>query len=223
MGTAQYIAVTGAIGAGATTLAAFIERNWDSETLLEGKIESVNPFFEDAQRDPVRWSFTSQTHFLAASVRRHDVLRRLLASTDKEFVIEDRTPFEHTGVYARSAHSLGYVKDRELDVLNELSRVVEQQYLAPSVLVYREMTVGQLTERVTERARPGESAEFVRLKSVHDAFETFISEWKHSAVVRIGAATDLHTPDGQDQAIGALAPHIGSPRRRGASNNQHGQ
>lgn len=215
MAAAKYVAVTGAIGAGATTLATFIELNWDSQTLLEGKIEAINPFFEDAQRDPERWAFASQAHFLAASARRHDVLRRLLAETDKQLVIEDRTPFEHTGVYARSARSLGYIMERELDVLTELSRVVEQEYLVPTVLVYREMTDDQLTERVAVRGRPGESAEFTRLKSVHDAFETFISNWSHSAVLRIGHDVDLYVTEGQELAKNALTPHLGPPQSEG--------
>jgi deoxyadenosine/deoxycytidine kinase len=210
---AKYVAVTGAVGAGATTLATFIARNWDAETLFEGQIEALNPFFEDAQCDPERWAFASQAHFLAASARRHDDLRLLLTETDKPIVLEDRTPFEHTGVYVQSARSLGHIMERELNVLMELARVVERGYEVPAVLVYREMTEDQLVERVALRNRPSESADFGRLKSVHDAFEAFVSEWDRSPIVRIGHDVDLHVLEGQEEAALVLAPHLG-PRSK---------
>lgn len=207
----KYVAVTGAVGAGATTLVNFIAEKWKAETLLEGQIEALNPFFQSAQRDPHRWSFASQAHFLAASARRHDDLRRILASTEKPIVLEDRTPFEHTGVYASSAHHLGHILQDEFHVLTELSRVIEHSYIVPALLVYREMTDDQLIERVAERGRQGESTDFARLKSVHDAFQEFVSHWQRSPVVRIGHDWDLYSPEGQQQTIEVLSPHLGSP------------
>ncbi|SDS99294.1 Deoxyadenosine/deoxycytidine kinase [Pseudarthrobacter equi] len=210
----KYIAVTGAVGAGATTLVNFIAEKWKAETLLEGQIEALNPFFQGAQHDPHRWSFASQAHFLAASARRHDDLRQILACTEKPIVLEDRTPFEHTGVYANSAHRLGHILQDEFRVLTELSRVIERSYLVPALLVYREMTDDQLIERVAVRGRQGESTDFARLKSVHDAFKDFISNWQRSPVVRIGHDWDLFSTEGQQRTIDVLSAHLGKPTLR---------
>jgi len=210
-GGSKYVAVTGAVGAGATTLATLITQYWDADTLLEGQIEVLNPFFDDAQRDPVRWTFASQAHFLAASARRHQDLRTRLSQTRKALVIEDRTPFEHTSAYVEASRALGHITQRELILLRDLAHEIERTYIVPDVLIYREMTDNQLVERVKSRGRAGESADFHKLKTILEAFGSFVSNWSHSPVLRIGHDLDLYTPQGRSQTIALLSTHLGPP------------
>ncbi len=209
--TAQYVVVTGAVGAGATTIANVVLKRWDAEALLEGQIETLNPFFKDAQTDPHRWAFASQAHFLAASAARHETLGRLLHDSRAGLVVEDRTPFEHQGAYSLSNRQLGYLSDREFGLLADLAREIEKQYLVPDLLIYREMTDEQLVERVLSRGRDGETADADRLRSVHEAFESFVAGWTRSPVVRIAADVDVLSESGEATVVGALTTHLGEP------------
>ncbi|WP_181015988.1 deoxynucleoside kinase [Microbacterium sp. BH-3-3-3] len=211
--SARYVVVTGAVGAGATTVSNVILRRWDADPLLEDQIETNNPFFKDAQTDPERWAFSSQAHFLAASVERHARLRALLETTETDFVVEDRTPFEHHGAYVLSAYRLGHLSEREYELLTKLAREIEKQYLIPDLLVYREMTDEQLVERVLTRGRDGESADHGRLSSIHEAFEAFADKWDRSPLTRVPADLDVLDPDGEETLVHSLSTVLGSPKR----------
>lgn len=203
-----YVVTTGAVAAGATTLATTIAERWDAETLLEGQIEVNNPFFMDAQTDPVRWMFHSQTEFLAASAKRHEDLRRLRSSTSSAVILEDRTPFEHHGVYTTSARAMGYLSEREFAVLTDVAASFERVYVTPDLLVYREMTADQLRERVQGRGRAGESDEFDRLHHILSTFDEFAANWTKSPIVRVAADVDLLTAEGRATLFRQLEEHL---------------
>lgn len=211
--SARYVVVTGSVAAGATTASELIMENWNAESLLEGQIEENNPFFGDAQADPHRWSFASQAHFLAASGARHTDLKEQMARSEADFIVEDRTPFEHHGAYSRANFELGYLSNREFALLSDLAREIERGYLAPDVFVYREMTDAQLVARVRQRGRVGESDDAERLRVIHRAFESFIGEWDRTPIVRVPADLDLYTEDGTAAVIALLSEHLGSPTK----------
>lgn len=206
--TPSYVVTTGAVAAGATTLAMTIAERWNAETLLEGQIEVNNPFFADAQADPARWMFHSQADFLAASAKRHAELRRLRSSTSAAVILEDRTPFEHHGVYTASARTMGYLSEREFAVLSDIAASFERDYLTPDLLVYREMTEDQLRERVQSRGRAGESDDFDRLHHILTAFKQFAADWTRSPIVRVAADVDLMTDEGRAKLFRQLEGHL---------------
>ncbi|MGH8425616.1 MAG: deoxynucleoside kinase, partial [Pseudomonas fluorescens] len=70
----RYVAITGAIAAGASTLAHALIRQLGWELLPEGTIEVDNEFFVDAYHDFPRWGFHSQVDFLTRSAERHLLL-----------------------------------------------------------------------------------------------------------------------------------------------------
>lgn len=70
----RYVAITGAIAAGASTLTHALIRQLGWEPLMEGAIEVNNAFFIDACNDFPRWGFHSQVDFLTRSAERHQQL-----------------------------------------------------------------------------------------------------------------------------------------------------
>lgn len=209
--SARYVVTTGSVGAGATTVAGVIVANWNADSLLEGQIEQLNPFFIDAQQNPARWGFASQAHFLAASAGRHATLGRMLTDTDADFIVEDRTPFEHHGAYSVANYALGSLSEREFVLLEALAREIEKQYKVPDLLIYREMTDKQLIERVLDRGREGEAADAERLRAFHRAFEEFAGSWDRSAIVRVPAELDVKSPEGEAELVELLTPYLGAP------------
>jgi deoxyadenosine/deoxycytidine kinase len=108
----RYVAITGAIAAGASTLAHMLIQQLEWEPLLEGAIEINNAFFVDAYNDFSRWGFHSQVDFLTRSAERHLKLVGKLhgpEAAQANVIVEDRTPFEHTGAYLLAYRRLHWI------------------------------------------------------------------------------------------------------------------
>lgn len=186
-----YVVVTGAVAAGASTLSQTLidQLGWVGH--LEGAVQSDNAFFIDAYEDFTRWGFHSQVHFLLASVRRHQLLAGMLADSGPP-IVEDRTPFEHTGVYLTSYEKLGRIPARESALLRDLTSAVEREYLVPDLLVYRELTNEQLLIRVAGRGRPGEdAADFELLETIRTTFDEFVASWDLSPKIIVPAGLNV--------------------------------
>lgn len=191
----RYVAITGAIAAGASTLAHALVRQLGWESLMESAVEINNKFFIDAYNDFSRWGFHSQVDFLTCSAERHLRLAAELygqEATQANVIIEDRTPFEHAGAYLLAYRRLHWMSEREAEMLERLAHVVERHYIVPDLLIYREASLIQLVARTAQRARPGEqqlSAQM--LDEVRRSFSEFIDHWDRSPVLTVAAATDL--------------------------------
>lgn len=191
----RYVSITGAIAAGASTLAHALIRQLEWEPLMEGAIEVNNSFFIDACNDFPRWGFHSQVDFLARSAERYLQLAGKLHGSEAaqaNVIVEDRTPFEHTGAYLLAYRRLRWISEREAEVLERLTRVVERSYVVPDLLIYREASLAQLVARTTRRARPGEQQlSSQMLDEVRRSFSEFIDHWDRSPVLTVAATTDL--------------------------------
>lgn len=107
-------------------------------------------------------------------------------------LVEDRTPFEHAGVYSVVRELMGQIPGDEAQLLRDVSDIVESKYLIPDLLIYREMRRDQLRERVRALGRPGEeSLDLDFLEAVRGGFERFINEWDRSPVLRIPSEADV--------------------------------
>jgi deoxyadenosine/deoxycytidine kinase len=191
----RYVAITGAIAAGASTLAHTLIRQLGWEPLMEGAIEVSNPFFIDVYNDFPRWGFHSQIDFLTRSTERHLQLvgkRRGSEATQANIIVEDRTPFEHNGAYLLTHRRLHWISEREAQALERLTRVVERHYVVPNLLIYREASLAQLVARTIRRARPGEQQlDSQMLDEVRRSFNEFIGHWDRIPVLTVAATVDL--------------------------------
>ncbi|HEY8077171.1 MAG TPA: deoxynucleoside kinase, partial [Labilithrix sp.] len=91
----KYVAVAGTIGAGKTSLVAWLVKRYGLVPFYEPNDE--NPYLADFYRDMKAWAFHSQIFFLSHKLRLH---QELLASP-KPAVI-DRTIYEDAEIFARS-------------------------------------------------------------------------------------------------------------------------
>lgn len=190
----KYVVVTGAIAAGASTLAEDLAARLGWQTLLEGPVETDNGFFGRAAADFRRWGLASQAHFLLASVDRHRALAERLQAADT-VIVEDRSPFEHTGVYLAAHEATGALPADEIDLLRRLAAAVEHEYLVPDLFIYRRLGPTQLRTRVAERGRPGEEAlRLAHLEAVHAQFDAFADAWTRSPVMIVPASADVRDP-----------------------------
>jgi deoxyadenosine/deoxycytidine kinase len=187
-----YVVVTGAVAAGASTLADVLIGRLGWEGFLDSSVEDHNRFFADAYRDFSRWGFHSQLHFLTRSAGRHARLQKMLATAGPA-IVEDRTPFEHTGAYLRALEALGRIPTREAELLRATTTIIEGHFVIPDVLVYRQMSPEQLLSRVRQRGRTGEdAADFELFDALRISFDTFVEQWDRGTKIIVPATVDVH-------------------------------
>lgn len=175
--------VTGPIAVGATSLCKGLAATMGWAAVFERDMEIINPFFAQYNEEPGRYAFRNQVAFLASSVELHREIRA--AEFRSNVILQDFCPFEHIGVYAGAQRDLGYYEDQEYEVLTRLGRIIEAEFIKPSLIVYLSSDVETLLRRIHLRGRPSE----VRLQpafveAIIRRFETWIATWDTSSVIR---------------------------------------
>lgn len=193
----KYVAITGAIAAGATTLSTVLRERLHWTRYEDEHVHASNAFFRDAYADFPRWGFHSQVNFMLASAERHAGLRVTLERDPPNDVpiMEDRTPFEHTGAYLRAYRKAGLLSQREADLLERLGQALSSVYVTPDLLVFRRISEEQMVRRVRERNRPGEAdASIEFLSAVRDSFEEMMAQWTRSPLIVLSSDVDVLDP-----------------------------
>jgi deoxyadenosine/deoxycytidine kinase len=203
----RYVAITGPAGAGKTTLGQILHEALAWVLYPEEEVAKENRFFLDAYTDFERWGFHSQVDFLTASAERHAVLQAQLDArwSGPDVIVEDRTPFEHSGVYVPALAALGRLEPREVELLGRLAQLVEPGYVVPDLLVARRLDQRRLTERVARRNRAGEQLDAGLLSALEDAFDHFLSAWTMSPVLVLGPDTDVLMAGQADGIVSLVA------------------
>ena len=95
----KYIAVSGNIGAGKTTLCGKLGKHFGWDVQYESTED--NPYLNDFYDDMKRWSFNLQIYFLHKRYKGIvDILR------GERTVIQDRTIFEDAEIFAPNLHQM---------------------------------------------------------------------------------------------------------------------
>ena len=108
----MYIAVSGNIGSGKSTLTGMLAARYGLTPVYEAFEE--NPYLQDFYADMRRYSFHSQVFFLSRRLSQH-----LGTVNGAERVIQDRTVFEDHGVFARNLYQTGQMEAARLAHLRQ--------------------------------------------------------------------------------------------------------
>ena len=99
----MHIGIAGNIGSGKTTLTSLLAKNMGWTPKYE-PVEN-NPYLEDFYNDMPRWSFNLQIYFL--NKRFQEVVN---IRNSKEDVIQDRTIYEDSCIFAPNLHNMGFAR-----------------------------------------------------------------------------------------------------------------
>ena len=180
----RYVAVAGTIGAGKTSLVAWLVKRYGLEPFFEPNDE--NPYLADFYRDMKAWAFHSQVFFLSHKLKLH---QELLAS-DKPAVI-DRTIYEDAEIFARSLKNQRYIAPRDWAVYERLYEGIKKTLRPPDVLVALTCSLSATKKRIKRRGRAME-AEIpdAYLRRLHRLYEAWFDSYDLGPIVKIDT-TDL--------------------------------
>lgn len=167
----QFICIEGNIGAGKTTLATMLAKEWDARLMLEEFAE--NSFLPLFYENPDKYSFPLELSFLG---ERFEQLKKTLTNTDlfNPLVISDYYILK----------SLLFAKvnlpEHEYNLFHKLFYLISDSFPKPNLIVYLNSSVPDLQKNIKKRGRPYElNIKDEYLENLHKAYmEAFKVEFK---------------------------------------------
>jgi deoxyadenosine/deoxycytidine kinase len=179
MAMKRYIAVAGTIGAGKTSLVAWLVKRFGVVPFYEPN--ETNPYLADFYEDMGRWAFHSQAFFLAHKLKLHQDL----AACDRPAVI-DRTIYEDAEIFARNLHAQGLLSKRDWAVYRQLYEGICRSLRPPDVLIALSCPLATAKKRIARRGRAMEqSIPDAYLRRLHRLYTRWFDAYDLSPVVRI--------------------------------------
>lgn len=142
----MYLAVSGNIGSGKSTLTRMLSDRYGLRPVYEPYAE--NPYLEDFYRDMRRYSFHSQIYFLSRRLEQH-----LNLVTGARYVIQDRTVFEDANIFARNLFESGQMETRDWATYLGLYEGILPALRVPDLLIHIDASLPTLRQRIAQRGR----------------------------------------------------------------------
>jgi deoxyadenosine/deoxycytidine kinase len=175
----RIVAVAGTIGAGKTSLVAWLVKRYGLEPFYEPN--EANPYLADFYADMERWSFHSQCFFLAHKLELHQRLER----ATKPAVI-DRTIYEDAEIFARGLYAQKKMSKRDWEVYQRLYAGICRALKPPDVLIALTCSLGATKKRIARRGREMEKEiPDAYLRGLHRAYARWFDAYDLSPIVRI--------------------------------------
>lgn len=175
----RYVAVAGTIGAGKTSLVAWLVKRYGLEPFYEPNDE--NPYLADFYDDMKKWGFHSQVFFLSHKLKLH---QELLAANRPAVI--DRTIYEDAEIFARSLRNQRYISSRDWAVYERLYEGIKKTLRPPDVLVALTCSLGATKKRIERRGRAMESEiPDAYLRRLHRLYEDWFERYDLGPIVKI--------------------------------------
>ena len=170
----MHIAIAGNIGSGKTTLAGLLARHYGWDVHYEEVDE--NPYLADFYNDMKRWAFNLQIYFLKSRFSHIVKIRE-----SKSNVIQDRTIYEDSVIFATNLYDMGLMSPRDYDNYTGLFNLMSRLIAPPDLLIYLRASVPTLVRHIQMRGRPYESSiRLDYLRRLNDRYDNWISNYKES-------------------------------------------
>lgn len=177
----EYIAIEGNIGAGKTSLAHMLSREFNARLILE-EFED-NSFLPKFYTDAQRYAFPLEMSFLAA---RFNQLKRQLLEKDlfQQHIVSDYI-FAKCMLFAKTT-----LNDDEFELYLKLFEIIHVQMRQPDLLIYLHNPVKKLQWNIMNRGRSYEqkiSDEY--LQSLSDAYLAYLHANTHLRILLVDCSS----------------------------------
>ena len=174
-----FVGLAGNIGVGKTTFTEKMAKAYDWIPIYESV--SDNPYLNDFYTDMNRWSFNLQIYFLQ---KRFQAQKDILNS--KRGVIQDRTIYEDSKIFAKNLNEMGQLKDRDYKTYNDLFNIMTGYLRKPDLIIYLKASTDTLLTRIHSRGREYEnkiSPEYIHQLNI--TYDNWIKNIKNIKVMTI--------------------------------------
>jgi len=164
----KYVAIEGNIGAGKTTLAKMLAKEFNANLILEQFAD--NPFLPKFYENPDKYSFHVELSFLAS---RYKQLINELRYKDlfKTFTLADFY-FSKSLIFARATLS-----DTEFNLYREIFNIIYKSLPSPDLFVYLHEEPKKLKQNILKRGREYElEIDEHYLQKIQDSYFKFMKE-----------------------------------------------
>lgn len=182
----NFITIEGCIGAGKTTLAKMLARDFNGKLILE-QFED-NPFLPGFYKDPARHAFPVELYFMA---ERFQHLKKLSSEADifKSFTVSDFL-FQKSLIFANNNLS-----NDEAKLYRMLFDIINPSLPKPDIILYLYAPVSKLMDNIKKRGRDYEKTiEPEYLENIQNAYLDYFRHQQQSIVVLVNT-TDLNFVD----------------------------
>jgi len=164
--------VAGNLGPGKTTLTKLLAKNYGWSPHFEDVDD--NPYLNDFYDDMQRWSFNLQVYFLNSRFNQILEIRK-----SGKTIIQDRTIYEDSYIFAPNLHSMGLMTTRDFDNYFSLFTLMATLVEAPDLLIYLRASVPKLVQQIQQRGRKYENTiRLDYLKRLNERYEAWIANYK---------------------------------------------
>lgn len=180
----HYIAIAGNMGSGKTTLGKLLADHLHWPFIEENVVD--NPYLERFYQSPKEWSYASETYFLISKIKQLTGVKELL---ETQSVVGDTPIYQDVYSFAQTQHDIGHLSDRYWDAYVRMFQSVEYALPTPDLIVYLELSVDRVMERIKKRNRPYEKdITKADLQRLEDNNQHWLARMKkHLSIVHIDA------------------------------------
>lgn len=201
----KYIAVSGNIGAGKTTLCGMLGRHFRWDVQYESTDD--NPYLQDFYDDMHRWAFNLQVYFLH---RRYRGIVDILAG--ERTVVQDRTIYEDAQIFAPNLHQMGLMSERDFRNYFELFEAMQTQIQAPDLLIYLRAGIPTLVDHIEQRGREYEgNISIDYLKRLNGRYDEWISGYTAGPklIIDVGEVDFVNKPEDLGTVVERVQGQLG--------------
>ncbi|MFB6454877.1 deoxynucleoside kinase [Chitinophaga sp. Hz27] len=193
----KFITVEGNIGAGKTTLATMLAKQFSAKLILEEFAD--NPFLPLFYKSPEQYAFPLELFFMA---ERYKQLKDMLQSQD---LFSDVTVSDYLFIKSLLFAKIN-LPEEEYSLYQKLFDIINPQLVQPELLIFLNAPVTKLQENIKNRNRSYEqSIPDEYLLSVHDVYWQYIKQHPVRTLVIDTTKVDfLRNPEDFNNILKAL-------------------
>lgn len=183
----KFIAVSGNIGVGKTSLVKHLTTNYGVTPVYEPFAD--NPYLDDFYADMKQWSFHSQVWFLSHKFRLHRELQETPGT-----LVQDRTIYEDAEIFATYLHRSRRMNKRDHQTYLELYGAMKASLQPPDLMIYLRCSVRAIRKRIKQRGRPSEqNIPTSYLRKLNVLYEEWIERYEGPVLVWDSERSDYLT------------------------------
>lgn len=195
----MYIAISGNIGSGKTSLTEILTERLGATSLYE---ETSNPYIADFYEDMHRWSFNFQLYFLGSRLK-----QGMAIAGTPGYVIQDRTIYEDAHIFASNLHEMGLMASRDFETYMKIFELSESLVPMPDLLIYLRGSVPTLVSQILKRGRSYEMGiDLEYLERLNRKYDEWIDSKYRGRVMTIDIDREdfILTPSIVDRIVGRI-------------------